>query len=299
MFKYAGQKFLSFVPFRLGWRAHDWLRRQFGGLKSPTIYAFSQVLIMASLLERVGFDLKGKTLVELGTGWDAAGALTAIALGAERVDTFDQERRLQDALVSQAEHLIANPQAFYKQEKLPFAPAYDAVLRCLDVNRLADNRLRYLAPADARSTQLQGSSVDLYFSLAVLEHVPLPELEEIVAESFRILVPGGYCYHYVQPTMHAAWIDNAALGIDYLRFSEFWWRTLFSNSISFENRLRAPEYRQFLLRGGFRLVGEWHTVDQDSLRALPSTPIAPEFKKWSDEELATDFVWLIGQKPTA
>jgi len=116
MLKYGAQKFLSLIPFRLGWRFNHWLRRRVGGLKSQPVYSFSSVLIMAWLLERAGFTVSGKKLVELGTGWDSCGALTALALGADQIDTFDQERRLDDALATIAKNLIADPHSFYKQD---------------------------------------------------------------------------------------------------------------------------------------------------------------------------------------
>lgn len=63
--KYGSLKLLSLLPFRLGWHVNHWRRRKIRRAEAPDIYAFSEVLIMTSVLERVGYILKGKMLVKL------------------------------------------------------------------------------------------------------------------------------------------------------------------------------------------------------------------------------------------
>jgi len=97
--------------------------------------------------------------------------------------------------------------------------------------------------------------------------------------------------------MHAADIDPSALDIDYLRFSDFWWNTLFANPISYENRLRACEYEEILKSSGFRILGTWRTIDKKSLEALPRLKLDRKFAAFSPEQLATSYLWVVAQKP--
>ena len=52
----------------------------------------------------------------------------------------------------------------------------------------------YIAPGDAANTELPAGSVDIYFSHAVLEHVPDRVVHQLVQEARRVLKPGGCFY---------------------------------------------------------------------------------------------------------
>jgi SAM-dependent methyltransferase len=296
MLKYFVQKCLSLLPFGLGLRANHYLQTRCGGLKDPVIYGLPRTLTMVWALEQCGGDVRGRTFVELGTGWDGSSALTLLSMGAARVESFDVVRHLDPALHQTAVRLIAERRDYHEKQRLPFAPDYDELMsRCGAVDPEAKGFV-YRAPADGGATSLASESIDVYYSLAVLEHVPEATLLSILQESFRIMRPGGLCYHYVQPTMHAAAFDHAAVGVDYLQCSELVWNTLFANSLSYENRLRAVDYLRLLERVGFRIRKSWHTVDEVSLRRLPQLRVDKQFTHYSDEELATDYLWVVAEK---
>jgi len=297
MLKYATQKGLSCLPFGTGAAANRWLQRRVGGLKNEPIYGFRRALVMVWLLEAHGCGVEAKTFCELGTGWDASAALALLSLGAGKVHSFDLNRHLDPRMMMKGEDMIRHREGYQESDELPFAPDVESIVRRTDPGRLQHECFVYHAPADARSTGLPDESIDVFFSLAVLEHVEASVIREILAESFRILKPGGFCYHYIQPAMHAVQVDPQATTVEYLRFSDFWWDMLFANDISHENRLRAPEYAELLKRAGFEICGNWHTLDQKALAALPRMRLDDRFAHFAPEELATDYVWLLCQKP--
>jgi len=296
MLKYATQKGLSLLPFGTGNAANRWLQRRFGGLRNEPIYGFRRALVLVWVLETHGCPVEGKTFCELGTGWDASAALALLSLGAAKVHSFDIDRHLDPRLMLKGESMIRYREGYQETDELPFSPDVDSIVGRTDPAKLRHDAFIYHAPADARATGLPAESVDVYFSLAVLEHVRTAAMREILAESFRILKPGGFCYHYVQPAMHAVQVDPDATSVEYLRLSDFWWKTLFANDISHENRLRAPEYVQLLNEAGFEIRGCWHTLDQKALAALPRMRLDRRFERFAPEELATNYVWLLCQK---
>lgn len=296
MIKYLIQKSLSMLPFDAGLAANRFLQTRFGGLRQQIIYGLPRTLTMTWALEQCGGAVAGRTFVEVGTGWDGSSALTLLSLGAARVESLDVVRHLDRTLHERASRLIAERREYHEQQELPFAPDYDALIGRCDASMVRPADFVYRAPADARKTGLPSSSADVYYSLAVAEHIPARELRDVLEESFRILKPGGLCYHYIQPTMHAAAFDSSAVGVDYLRCSEFVWNTFFANPISYENRLRGVDYLRMLEAAGFTIVASWRTLDVASLNALPGLKVDSKFAGYSREELATNFLWLVGQK---
>ena len=294
--KYLIQKSLSLLPGNLGSSLNHRLSVKFGGLKRIQFYGIDNTLAMSSLLRSLGFDPRDKTFVELGTGWSGSAAMILLGLSAREVTSFDLYRHLDQALVELSLNKLTDLR-LDASKKFPFPCCMQEEGALLDPLKIDLSHLHYLAPYDARVTGLEDNTIDCYFSQAVLEHVPQPIIEELLAESFRILKPGGVCYHYIQPTMHAAWMDSKATGIDYLTCTDWSWKHFYENDISHECRLRGTDHLTLIRKAGFEVIGEWHTVDEKSLSALPRKKLAERFQSYSDEEICTDYIWVVGRKP--
>ena len=175
--KAVAQAILSDIP--LGDRVNDTLQRTLGGRKSSSLSEgvkgkLRGVARMQEALSEARFDLHGKDLLEIGTGWAPVHAVYLSLLGA-RVTTFDVKRRLKATSYARralAAFLDAIPgQATLNTERRHSLDAFlrgridcDALLQALDVT--------YVAPVgDGFLLQLPPSSFDLVFSMDVLEHV--------------------------------------------------------------------------------------------------------------------------------
>lgn len=294
--KYLMQRGLSIMPFGMGISFNHWLSTRFGGLRDSPEYAIPNTLGMVGLLESLGYSMKGKRFVELGTGWSGSAPLLLLSLGAESVDSFDLFRHLEQARLENALTLFDNLEP-YTQKQFPFkADLREVASRCRR-KQIDLERFHYFAPHDARATGLPPDSADIYYSSAVLEHVRVDVMSQIHAETYRILKPGGIFYHYIQPTMHAVQVDRNASGIDYLCVSDTQWKLFLENDISHENRLRHIEHVRLLEAAGFEIIGDWTTIDQKALAALPHKKLSKRFQEYSSEEIATDYCWVVGKKP--
>ncbi|MBI2682792.1 MAG: methyltransferase domain-containing protein [Acidobacteriales bacterium] len=289
--KYLVQKAISFLPFDWGLRANHFLSLHFGGLRHPVLWGYPKTMEMLWLLEQEGFHPKDSVCVEVGTGWDGSSALTLTARGAAKVHTFDLHRHLEPRLWQLAVATVAEKKPV-NVDHLPFSPPWDELRGLLTAP--VPERVAYQAPADARHTGLPDASVDLCYSHAVLEHIPVAILREIHAETLRILKPGGFVYHYAQPAMHGR---KGSTSIDYLTVSSATWERWLANSIAYENRLRAKQQVELLADAGFEVVRSWTTSDPEGREKLRTMQIAPEFKKFTPEELTQNFVWIIARKP--
>jgi len=136
--------------------------------------------------------------------------------------------------------------------------------------------------------------VDVLFSNLVLEHVPPSVIEGLFCEARRILRRnGGMMIHRVDPGDHFHSFDRTITQINFLRYPQRSWRFWGQNDILYQNRLRAPQYRQIAERAGFRVVSEHCKVDLRSKEALMAFPLDAEFAGFDPDELCTvtyDFV---------
>jgi ubiquinone/menaquinone biosynthesis C-methylase UbiE len=153
-----------------------------------------------------------------------------------------------------------------------------------------------MAPCDCRKLNLSAASLDVVTSRACLERVPPNVIQDIFHESYRVLKPGGVACHWVDHSDHWENLDKRISRVNFLKYSDSFFRLTYINSLNYQNRLRHPQYLEMLRKAGFRLVREEHMVDAVSLRYLPHMRIAERFRKFSNEDLATSDTFLLAVK---
>jgi len=174
---------------------------------------------------------------------------------------------------------------------------YQKLLQAKDVYALLKlGDVEYHAPADARITQLSSNSVDLVFSNSVMEHVPKDVIEDLMHESVRILRPGRLALHNVGCNDHYAFMDRGISFVNYLQFSESRWRW-WNNSLQYQNRLRAPQFLEMAAKAGLNVIYKQIAVRPGTSDALAKLKLAPEFQRFSPEDLAATSVDFIAKKP--
>ena len=126
--------------------------------------------------------------------------------------------------------------------------------------------------------QIEGESVDLIFSQAVLEHVRRWEFLETMQQCRRILKPGGICSHQVDLR------DHLEGGLNNLRFSERVWESkFFAESGFYTNRIQYSQMLEMFGRAGFRV----QVTDVRRWEILPTqlNNLAREFSALPEDEL--------------
>ena len=150
-----------------------------------------------------------------------------------------------------------------------------------------------MAPIDSCQVPLPGSSADLIYSLAVLEHVPKAEIASFVREQRRLIKPNGLVYHYIQPVDHSVNRDAKATGVDFLAYSRKHWDRCYQNRFQHQNRMRLPEYLLLFQQTGFEVLSLERYISPRSLQALTTMRIAEEFYPFKPADLATTYFWVI------
>ena len=249
--------------------------------RGPEVLA-NRVTDMARVMNRLKqlHPIKGATIVEVGTGWDALPTLCLSAEGAERVHTYDHVRHLRLDMAQTAAAVAAQAR--------PEWGALWAARASNDLKSLLRTaRVQYCAPGDASETGLKDASVDIFFSYAVLEHVPEQAASAIITEARRVLKPDGVFYALIGLHDHYHNFDSRVSKVNFLRYPEWLWSPLVKNRISYHNRLRERDFLEMLKALGAEIVDVHSTIDPDDLQRVRSMKIDRRFQGYSPEDLAT------------
>lgn len=294
---------LAHTPGGVG--LNERLQRLFGERKDSRAHIDSKVqndwLLHMSYLQRLGFKVQGRHLLEIGSGWLPILPLCFVLAGVSKVTSVDLSRHLRFDEVRQAlEHLqrhlaaIANvsgqplEQAQAKWQALMAEPDGAAIL--------AKAGIEYHAPADATRTGLPDASIDMVFSNSVLEHVPPTVLDAMMRETRRLLRADGIAMHGVNCGDHYAYFDKSITAIHYLRYSAKQWRW-WNNDVLYQNRLRPMDFLACAERAGLTIAFAIHQPKPALLAKLAELPIADEFKHYSAEQLCCTSIDFIARLP--
>jgi SAM-dependent methyltransferase len=112
----------------------------------------------------------------------------------------------------------------------------------------------YILNANGSTAAVESESYALVISLAVLEHIESDILSDVVAETYRMLRPGGYALHGFDLSDHYWYFDSSMPRKNYLRFSPATWDRWFSNRVMYINRVQRPEWDDIFKRANFEIV---------------------------------------------
>lgn len=287
-------------------RVYFAIQRSVGGLRPGKINPLGRMAAARGIVARAeseGFDVRGKTVLEVGTGRMVDLPVAMWLCGAKRTITVDLNRYLSPVLVAEARDFVRrDPEPvvslFDRRDDSLFHERLRTFVgtEVADDDLLAAMNIEYLAPADAARLGLSDGSVDLHVSHTVLEHIPADVLGGILTEARRLMRPGGLLIHNIDPGDHFAHDDPSITTINFLQFSDLEWEEWAGNQFMYHNRLRADDYTRIFKEAGVDILKEERTVDSRSKAALENGfPLSAQFAGISLDELATTTVLIVGR----
>lgn len=294
------QGLLSKVP--VGESLNDGLQRWVGGRLDQGRHIDMKFtgdwLVLMRVLRELKFEVRGQTLMEVGTGWLPVLPLSFALCGARGVHSFDLSRHLNQSAVPGVlrrlgTHLKALSEAAGQTEAEVterhrcLTSAANAAANLLDAGAAVLDLagIKYHAPADATRTGLPSRSLGLVFSNSVLEHVSAAALGPLMTETKRLLTAQGLALHSVNCGDHFAYFDRAITPLNYLRYTDDQWQR-WNNNLLFQNRLRPSDFTATARRHGLKVVHQIQTERQDLLAKIPGHQIAPEFQHYDARDLS-------------
>lgn len=202
----------------------------------------SYFLLISKALEKNGFTLKGKSVLEIGPGNSYINAYNFLHAGARQVILVDKFPRYTDTDRQRA--YIRNEIDFFKSrnnvEAFPYVNEETGVL---------NGDFITFIPGDLRSIRLD-RTVDFICSIAVLQHIR--DLEEYIRRMAEVLNPGGMMCHIVDLKDKFHFFGNPFL---FYKYSDFVWDNLCTDdAVTYSNRIRYQDYADMFDRCGFDLV---------------------------------------------
>lgn len=143
----------------------------------------------------------------------------------------------------------------------------------------------YRAPGDATSTGLPDKSVDIFFSYAVLEHVPEIVADKLFKEARRVLKPDGLFFSVVGLHDHYVGL-NGASKVNFLKYPEWILALLLNNKFIYHNRMRERDFITMIKSNGGEIIDVKSRIDPQVLQEIVSMKIDKRFSGYSADELA-------------
>lgn len=112
----------------------------------------------------------------------------------------------------------------------------------------------YVIDRDGSLESLESGSYAMLVSLNVLEHLRAEIAPQVVAETYRLLRPGGYAMHQFDLTDHYSHFDPAMSPKNYLRFAPATWDRWLNNRVMYINRIQRPDWDAMLERAKFEIL---------------------------------------------
>lgn len=244
-----------------------------------------------AMLGRAGMHLRGRVVLEVGSGWRPIIPLLMRLAGAHRVYLVDTQRLLDAPLLRGIASKLREQSDAIAARLGADAVHVRATLHCPADATLAELLeyfgFVYLAPADATALALDDDSIDIAISRAVFEHIPPVTLARIFAELRRVLNADGAMCHIVDNSDHWWHVDRRLSRINFLRYSEVRWRWFAINPLDYQNRLRHSDYLNLAQRSGFEIVEDRSVPDPRALDELQRLRVDRMFATYFPDDLAT------------
>ncbi len=256
-------------------------------------------LVLMSHMRELGIRPTNLDYVEVGTGWYPTLPLCYSLAGARSCRTFDVTRHLNQKMTFRMlrrleNHLPAIAEGSFRRLE-EIQAAYGSLCATnTSEELLRAARVEYRAPHDAADSGLPDASIDVVFSNSVLEHVPADAILRIMRESRRILRPGGLAIHSANCGDHYAYFDKSITAVNYLTYPERQW-SKWNNRLLYQNRLRPSDFIDLAEQAGLSIVLYRSKPNPDLISVVPTLPIAPEFRRYPLEQLASTSIDFVAQ----
>ncbi len=209
--------------------------------------------------------------LEIGAGRDLATAVALRLLGVGRVTCVDVARMARPDLVAHAARHLAR---LAGKELRPLAAWPD----------IAKFGIQYRAPLDLRQPSTASGRYDVFYSVDTLEHIPEPDLKEVLIAARLLLGPGGRMIHLVDYGDHYGRGSGGLSRFNFLTYTSSAWRP-FNSEFQFVNRLRHSQYLRLFAEAGL-LVDEIE-ADVEPAESAILESLAPEFAHLEVDDLFT------------
>jgi SAM-dependent methyltransferase len=237
-------------------------------------------------------------VLELGTGWvHWESVIVRLALDVEPTmfDVVDcrlwtvHKRYVRDLITQLGSLPLADGRrdtATRLLERLGTASSFDEAYEVLNAT--------YVLNPSGSVNLFDAETFNLVVSADVLEHVDRDVVPQVIADTYRVLEPGGFAIHQIDLVDHLAYFDPGVSPKFYYRFSGRVWDRCFNSRVQYINRVQRPHWERLFAEAGFEVV-----ADYSQLAGLGDLRVHGSYRYLDRSELETATLRLVLRKPSS
>lgn len=273
-------------------------------MKEKLGYHINEALIHMERLNKAGYCIgENDVSLELGTGYAIVESLTMILLGVKKVITVDITKDVKFSESLRYLEMFSDIHVKNIASKSRYTESQ--IWEKLKELKLSEDMedflgragITYIAPYSIADLEPFYGEVTVCYSQVVFEHVPEPVMWEIFSESKKFLSSNGFHSHIVNLTDHfrnpGFFRDSKITDVNFLKYSDEYWKFWCGNSIAYVNRLRFPFYIDMLRKLGFKIIDVDKQKDKGRMNELLSyDEIHEDVKSKYDKNELMDTLWI-------
>lgn len=238
----------------------------------------------------------GDRLLEVGTGWvhwEATGIRLFYDVRITLFDIWDNRllipfklyfRRLGELMDTVTEILPSQRDEVRRMlEKITSVASFEELYELLG--------FEYVIEPKGTLHRFRDGSFDLIYSNDVMEHIKADILPGYIRDFARLLKPGGYSVHSIDPCDHLYYFDRKMPVKNYLKYSDKSWKRYFENDVQYFNRVQRSQWLDLFQQAGLELV--WEEAEYDEIGLTPHN----DYRDLDKQDINCTSLKVIHRKP--
>ncbi len=260
-----------------------------------------QGIQQVEMLNAIKYSTKGKTLLEIGTGWQPIIPIIFYLSGCKKIISIDKQKLLDKRLLIETSRgLLAYKNKLSERLKIPLREVEKKleISAGISFDMVLDHfNMQYMAPQDIRNAEIPHKSIDIIISRAVLEHIPPRIICDLLKKFYQILRDDGKMCHIIDNSDHWEHNDKSISRLNFIKFNDRIDKIISSfNPLDYQNRLRHYEYIDMLKEAGFIIDYDKSEVDKNALDDLKHLRICKKYQDVQNEKLAILTSYIVASK---
>lgn len=300
--KIVAEKVLSFIPG--GYTVASWLRERLSDMDYDLSKRILKGLDNFKLLQdKTGVSFKGANVLEFGTGMTLVDPIILYFLGAARVYTFDHIPHVSEqafrAALSQIPPHFPTITRFFDIAEVELQDRYNRVSCLRSMSEICHELGISVLQYPVESAQIEGGSIDIFFSESVLQRIPEDRLESELLSVAQLMRPNGVSFHRIDCkdiNSQAAYYDKGLWPLYYLKYSDRFWNLITAQKFNSQNRLRWNEFVELLEVSGLSTIYTESIAYDEDIERLKTFSVAKRFSNFDEIDLAVQSCKLVSGK---
>tara|TARA_B100002019_G_scaffold240306_1_gene215947 strand:+ start:1401 stop:2327 length:927 start_codon:yes stop_codon:yes gene_type:complete len=298
------QNIVSFLPTNISYELYYKIQRNFGELKNINPESrIKGAIDIFDYIRDADREFKNKIFFEVGTGRIPIIPIALWIMGAKKIYTVDVNPYLKIELIKECIDSILENQNYYfslfgeriYEKRLSELIFYFSKNNDLELDQYLNFfNIYYMYQIDKSKFDNLNGKIDYHISFTVLEHVPKKDLFNIFDYGNKIVKKNGIFIHRIDYSDHFSHSDNKISSINFLKYSDIYWKFYGDNKYMYTNRLRHDDFLEFYNKIEHKLLKIDLFINKNLDKRL--LKLDKRFQHKDNKVIQTEGSWIISEK---